>query len=51
LAGLLLLSNGLDGIGKEILMDSRGSLTVQRVTAVDAGLAAKLDALFDEGNA
>jgi GNAT superfamily N-acetyltransferase len=36
-------------MGKETLMDSRGSLTVQRVTAVDPVLAAELDALFDEG--
>ena len=36
-------------MGAEFLMVSRGSLTVQRVTSVDAVLAAELDALFDEG--
>ena len=30
-------------------MSSKGLLTVHRVTAVDAGLAAELDAIFDEG--
>ena len=30
-------------------MSSKGLLTVRRETAVDAGLAAELDAIFDEG--
>ena len=35
--------------GKELLMVSQGSLTVQRVTSVDPVLATELNALFDEG--
>jgi hypothetical protein len=34
--------------GKEILMVSRGTLTVQRVTSVDPVLTAELDTLFGE---